>query len=175
MRGCDVAKTNQPPEITARNQRTGEVVYQGPERRVHDDPEYDGPERRQRVRPRTRPTSEELDEINEKRRRRWEKTALEVARDKRVWRQEYAQGNPQGPLIDAGATNNRRGTTITFTPDTKIFGETSQFQPTIRRTGGSSGYSKDRAQKIENALGAKYANLRDVSGYFLAKYPRCKP
>ncbi|MBT5521287.1 MAG: DNA topoisomerase IV subunit B [Rhodospirillales bacterium] len=54
---------------------------------------------------------------------------VEVARDKRIWRQEYAQGNPQCGLTDDGATSNRRGTTITFTPDPEIFGDVSQFRP----------------------------------------------
>lgn len=56
---------------------------------------------------------------------------VEVARDKRVWNQEYSKGAPQTGLIDGGATSNRRGTTITFTPDQSIFGEVSQFRPAL--------------------------------------------
>ncbi len=47
----------------------------------------------------------------------------EIARDKRLYRQEYARGIPTTKLIDAGPVQNRRGTTIRFTPDTEIFAE----------------------------------------------------
>ena len=47
----------------------------------------------------------------------------EIARDKRLWRQEYSRGIPQTKLIDAGPIQNRRGTTIRFVPDTEIFGD----------------------------------------------------
>ncbi len=60
-----------------------------------------------------------------------ENLSVEVAREKRVWRQEYACGSPMTGLIDNGATNNRRGTTITFVPDTGIFGDTARFQPAL--------------------------------------------
>ena len=52
----------------------------------------------------------------------------EVAREKRLWRQEYARGKPLTKLIDAGPVHNRRGTTIRFTPDPQIFGD-KLFQP----------------------------------------------
>jgi topoisomerase-4 subunit B len=47
----------------------------------------------------------------------------EVARDKRLWRQEFSRGIPKTKLIDAGPIQNRRGTAIRFTPDTEIFGD----------------------------------------------------
>ena len=47
----------------------------------------------------------------------------EVARDKRLWRQDFARGIPTTKLIDAGPIQNRRGTLIRFTPDTEIFGD----------------------------------------------------
>ena len=56
---------------------------------------------------------------------------VEVARDKRVWRQTYSKGIPTSKLEDHGATNNRRGTTVTFVPDPEIFGETAQFVPSM--------------------------------------------
>jgi topoisomerase-4 subunit B len=52
----------------------------------------------------------------------------EVARDKRLWRQDYSRGKPQTKLIDAGPIQNRRGTTIRFVPDIEIFGD-RQFTP----------------------------------------------
>jgi topoisomerase-4 subunit B len=47
----------------------------------------------------------------------------EVARDKKLWRQEFSRGIPTTKLIDAGPIQNRRGTTIRFVPDTEIFGD----------------------------------------------------
>ncbi len=53
---------------------------------------------------------------------------VEVARDKQVWRQEYAEGAPQTKLLNVGGAPNRRGTTIIFQPDPKIFGEDLHFK-----------------------------------------------
>jgi topoisomerase-4 subunit B len=47
----------------------------------------------------------------------------EIAREKRLWRQDYSRGIPTTKLIDAGPVQNRRGTTIRFIPDTEIFGD----------------------------------------------------
>ncbi len=47
---------------------------------------------------------------------------VEVARDRALWRQSYARGKPTTKLVNAGATQNRRGTTIRFHPDPEIFG-----------------------------------------------------
>ena len=55
-------------------------------------------------------------------------TRVEVARDKQLYAQEFSRGATQGPLQNLGATPNRRGTTVTFVPDTEIFGERS-FNP----------------------------------------------
>ncbi len=54
---------------------------------------------------------------------------VEVARDRKLYRQYYGRGKPKGKLKDAGGTQNRRGTTITFQPDPTIFGESARFQP----------------------------------------------
>lgn len=48
--------------------------------------------------------------------------AVEVARDRKLYRQEYSRGAPLGPLRAVGAAPNRRGTTVTFHPDPEIFG-----------------------------------------------------
>ena len=48
--------------------------------------------------------------------------SVEVAREKRLWRQDYVRGKPVAPLQDLGAIANRRGTSITFLPDPEIFG-----------------------------------------------------
>ncbi|MBM9403017.1 DNA topoisomerase IV subunit B [Gluconacetobacter azotocaptans] len=47
---------------------------------------------------------------------------VEVARDRAVWRQIYERGHPVTTLEKIGATQNRRGTQIRFTPDPQIFG-----------------------------------------------------
>ena len=66
---------------------------------------------------------------------------VEVARDRRLWRQRYARGVPQGPLEDAGPTQNRRGTTISFHPDPEIFGDEIAFRPaTLYRMARSKAY-----------------------------------
>jgi topoisomerase-4 subunit B len=51
-----------------------------------------------------------------------EKMDVEVARDRILWKQSYALGQPQTKLVNAGPVHNRRGTTIRFKPDTSIFG-----------------------------------------------------
>ena len=47
---------------------------------------------------------------------------VEVARDRTLWKQSYAQGKPTTKLVNAGPVQNRRGTTIRFKPDPEIFG-----------------------------------------------------
>ncbi len=69
-----------------------------------------------------------------------DKLPVEVARDKKLWTQSYARGEPKGPLKALGAVNNRRGTTVTFHPDPKVFGN-AQFRPaTIYRMARSKAY-----------------------------------
>ena len=50
-------------------------------------------------------------------------TRVEVARDRQLYAQEFARGVTLGPLQELGPTPNRRGTTVTFTPDIEIFGD----------------------------------------------------
>jgi topoisomerase IV subunit B len=56
-------------------------------------------------------------------------TVVEVARNKQLYRQRFAQGHAQGGLEELGPTPNRRGTTIAFTPDPEIFGADAKFKP----------------------------------------------
>ena len=58
-----------------------------------------------------------------------EKLVVEIARDKKLYRQEYAKGKPQTALELIGNAPNRRGTSITFKPDPEIFGASSNLQP----------------------------------------------
>ncbi|MFN2100699.1 DNA topoisomerase IV subunit B [Altererythrobacter sp. MF3-039] len=55
-------------------------------------------------------------------------TRVEVARDKQVFAQSFAKGQPVGKLEKVGTTPNRRGTTVSFVPDPEIFGE-RKFKP----------------------------------------------
>ncbi|MXO48450.1 DNA topoisomerase IV subunit B [Erythrobacter vulgaris] len=50
-------------------------------------------------------------------------TRVEVARDKTLYAQEFSKGAPTGDIQELGPTPNRRGTTVTFVPDTEIFGD----------------------------------------------------
>lgn len=56
-----------------------------------------------------------------------ETLVVEVARDKKLWRQEYSRGKPQTPLEFVGNCPNRRGTSITFKPDIEIFEGNNTF------------------------------------------------
>ena len=57
-----------------------------------------------------------------------ERLEVEVAREKTLWKQDYARGKPLTKLVNAGATPNRRGTLIRFVPDPEIFGD-KKFSP----------------------------------------------
>jgi topoisomerase-4 subunit B len=54
---------------------------------------------------------------------------VEVARGQKLYRQTYTRGTPDGKLKTLGAVKNRRGTTIRFRPDPKIFGRGAAFDP----------------------------------------------
>ena len=56
-------------------------------------------------------------------------TRVEVARNKELYAQEFSRGETLGPLQHLGGTPNRRGTTVTFIPDSEIFGEDARFKP----------------------------------------------
>ena len=55
-------------------------------------------------------------------------TRVEVARDKQLYAQSFSKGQTLGPIEIVGAAPNRRGTTVSFTPDAEIFGD-RQFKP----------------------------------------------
>jgi topoisomerase-4 subunit B len=56
-------------------------------------------------------------------------TIIEVARDKKLYRQTFSKGLPTSKLQEIGAAPNRRGTTVSFTPDAEIFGAEATFSP----------------------------------------------
>ncbi|MFO1184259.1 MAG: DNA topoisomerase IV subunit B [Bauldia sp.] len=53
----------------------------------------------------------------------------EVARGRRLYRQVFSRGVPQGPLKELGEVQNRRGTRIRFRPDPTIFGSAARWRP----------------------------------------------
>ncbi|MGG7566192.1 DNA topoisomerase IV subunit B [Rhodovulum sp. DZ06] len=54
---------------------------------------------------------------------------VEVARNRALFRQGFSRGKPLGPVEEVGAAPNRRGTSVTFVPDTEIFGAKAGFKP----------------------------------------------
>jgi topoisomerase-4 subunit B len=54
---------------------------------------------------------------------------VEVARNKRLYRQRFSRGIPQGGLEELGEVHNRRGTRVRFHPDAQIFGAHAKFDP----------------------------------------------
>ena len=54
---------------------------------------------------------------------------VEVARNRRLYRQRFSRGVAQGKLEDLGEVHNRRGTRVRFRPDSEIFGKNAQFEP----------------------------------------------
>ena len=69
-----------------------------------------------------------------------DKLTVEVARDRKLWTQEYSRGKPKTKLKSSGATN-RRGTVVRFHPDPEIFGDSAHFRPAnIYRLARSKAY-----------------------------------
>ncbi|MDG1005144.1 MAG: DNA topoisomerase IV subunit B, partial [Emcibacteraceae bacterium] len=59
-------------------------------------------------------------------------TNVEVARDKKLWTQNFSRGKATGKITNNGSTPNRRGTKVTFLPDHEIFGiGNTTFKPSI--------------------------------------------
>ncbi len=52
--------------------------------------------------------------------------SLTIWRDKATWEQEYERGVPKAPLVQTGRAGSKRGTKITFKPDTTIM-EATEF------------------------------------------------
>ena len=54
---------------------------------------------------------------------------VEIARDQRLFSQQFRKGAAYSSLIDEGPVRNRRGTKICFHPDPEIFGKNLKFKP----------------------------------------------
>src|SRR5690606_28128524 len=66
--------------------------------------------------------------------------SVEIARDRQLYAQRYARGKPQGRLERVGTTQNRRGTQVTFVPDTEIFGDRAFSPARLFRMARSKAY-----------------------------------
>ncbi len=70
-----------------------------------------------------------------------DRLVVEVARERRLYRQEFSRGTPLGPLTEVGAVQNRRGTTVVFHPDPEIFGDRARLKArTLYRMARSKAY-----------------------------------
>ena len=58
-----------------------------------------------------------------------ETMSVEVATNKKLYRQSFSRGIPTGALEFLGDVHNRRGTKVTFKPDHEIFGKKIRFKP----------------------------------------------
>lgn len=54
---------------------------------------------------------------------------VEVARERKLYRQRFSRGIAQGPIELLGDVHNRRGTKVRFHPDAEIFGKSVKFDP----------------------------------------------
>jgi topoisomerase-4 subunit B len=54
---------------------------------------------------------------------------VEVARGRKLYRQEFSRGKPLTKLLHLGDVPNRRGTKVRFRPDPQIFGKAAGFRP----------------------------------------------
>jgi topoisomerase-4 subunit B len=58
-----------------------------------------------------------------------ERLEVEVARSQMLYRQIFERGHPKTALEKLGKVQNRRGTSVRFKPDEKIFGKGAHFKP----------------------------------------------
>lgn len=56
---------------------------------------------------------------------------VEVARGGKIFAQNFSRGVPESKLQQIGTSRNRRGTTVSFHPDAKIFGKNAHFRPAL--------------------------------------------
>ena len=59
------------------------------------------------------------------------KLDVEIARNRKLYKQSFSKGKPITPMTSDGSAHNRRGTCIKFSPDPDIFGTECQFKPSI--------------------------------------------
>jgi len=101
-----------------------------------------------------------------------EKTVVEVARNKTLYRQEFSKGVATTKLEEIGAAPNRRGTDVTFLPDAEIFGANWAFRPaTLFRMVKSKAYLFAGVE-IRWKCAAKWLeDSSDIPAEAVIKYP----
>ncbi len=86
---------------------------------------------------------------------------VQVARDKTLYEQTYSRGKTTSKLKKIGPTKER-GTTITFIPDTEIFGKDAKYSPaTIYKLARSKAYLY---RGVEMAWSCEESLLKDTGG-----------
>ena len=95
---------------------------------------------------------------------------VEVARDRVLWRQSYSRGKAVTKLAQAGATQNRRGTTIRFHPDPDIFGPLRFSPARLYRLCRSKAYLF-RGVRIRWTCGLALLNGEPVPAEALLHFP----
>ncbi len=86
------------------------------------------------------------------------RTMVEVARNKMLHRLEFSRGHAMGNLEHIGSVSNRRGTTVTFSPDEEIFGDKLQFSPAE-----IYGFIKQKAY-LNAGVTVRWTNLSQLTG-----------
>ncbi len=92
----------------------------------------------------------------------------EVRRDGKVYRQEFARGNPVTDLEVTGTTDeNDTGTTISFLPDAEVFEELDLSRDTLRQRLRETAFltrgSASASPTIAAASGRRSSTTRAVS------------
>lgn len=96
---------------------------------------------------------------------------VRVARDKELYEQKYSRGHAQGKLKKLGATKER-GTTVTFVPDTDIFGTKAEFSAkTIYKLARSKAYLYRGVEIAWKCAPAPLKDTSDIPAEEIIKFP----
>lgn len=97
---------------------------------------------------------------------------VEVARGKKLYRQRFSRGIPQGGLENLGEVHNRRGTKIRFHPDAEIFGAKAAFEPLrLYRMARSKAYLFGGVEIRWNCDPSKLVGIKDVPEKAVFHFP----
>jgi len=97
---------------------------------------------------------------------------VEVARGRRLYRQRFSRGLPQGGLEDMGEVHNRRGTRVRFHPDPQIFGTKASFDAgRLYRMAQSKAYLFGGVEIRWNCTPEKLKNHPDIPAKATFHFP----
>ena len=100
-----------------------------------------------------------------------ERMEVEVARGRKLYRQTFSRGMPQGKLEKVGRAPNRRGTKVRFQPDPQIFGDKAAVQarracsrwrarrPICSAASRSAGTARRRCSKATTTSGRRRPSI----------------